>query len=45
VGVAGNVRGAESDVDRIRSDGRGIHREVGLLVNPLVYAKIEVVPP
>ena len=45
MGVAGDVRIAEGDVDRVLGDGRSIHGKIGFLVSSLVYAETEVMPP
>ena len=45
VGVAGDIRIAEGDIDSILSHGRGIHRQIGFLASSLIDAETEVMPP
>src|SRR4051812_46080857 len=43
--VAGDVRIAEGDIDRILSDGRRVDGQIRLFVGSLVHAETEVMPP
>ena len=45
VGVAGDVRIAEGDVDGILGDGGRVDGQVRLFVGALVHAEAEVMPP
>ncbi len=45
MGVAGDIRSAEGDIDSILSPGRGIHRQIGFLASSLIDAETEVMPP
>ena len=44
MGITGNVRITEDDVDRILSDSRCVHCKIGFLVSLLIYTQAEVVP-